>query len=126
MYSTLAINRADGTNKISTGTVSTFIRFKNSTAVLFHQMEGSEVTASMKLRIVFAILALVVFERNVFSKPWRGIVPLISTRSDVERLLGKPNDSGLYELNGEAASVIYSDGPCQGLYRSLEKANCKC
>lgn len=80
----------------------------------------------MKLRIVFAILALVVFEGYVFSKPWRGIVPLVSTRADVERLLGKPNDLGLYELNGEAASVIYSDGPCQGSYRSLEKVNCKC
>jgi hypothetical protein len=33
---------------------------------------------------------------------------------------------GLYELNGEAASMIYSSGPCQGLYRSLEKPNCKC
>lgn len=85
-----------------------------------------EVIASMRLRILFAIFALVVFEENVFSKPWRGIVPLVSTRADVERLLGKPNDLGLYELNGEAASVIYSDGPCQGLYRSLEKVNCKC
>jgi hypothetical protein len=85
-----------------------------------------EVTASMKLRIVFAVFALVAFEGNVFAKPWRGIVPLISTRADVERLLGKPNDFGLYEMNGEAASVIYSDGPCQGLYRSLEKVNCKC
>ena len=80
----------------------------------------------MKLRIIFAILALVVFEANVFAKSWRGIVPLVSTRADVETLLGKPNDLGLYELNGEAASVIYSDGPCQGLYRSLEKSNCKC
>jgi len=80
----------------------------------------------MKLRIVFALFALVVFEGNVFAKPWRGIVPLMSTRTDVERLLGKPNNFGLYELNGEAASVIYSDGPCQGWYRSLEKVNCKC
>jgi hypothetical protein len=85
-----------------------------------------EVTASMKLRIVFAVFALVAFEGNVFAKPWRGIVPLISTRADVEKLLGKPNDFGLYELNGEAASVIYSDGPCKGLYRPLEKVNCKC
>jgi len=85
-----------------------------------------EVTASMKLRIVFAIFALIAFEGTVFAKPWRGIVPLISTRADVERVLGKPNNFGLYELNGEAASVIYSDGPCQGLYRSLEKVNCKC
>ena len=61
----------------------------------------------MKLPIMFAILALVAFKGNVFAKPWRGIVPLISTRADVERLLGKPNDFGLYELNGEAASVIF-------------------
>jgi hypothetical protein len=80
----------------------------------------------MKLRIVFAILAVVVFDGNVFSKSWRGIVPLVSTRADVERVLGKPNDFGLYELNGEAASVIYSSGRCQGSYRSFEKVNCKC
>jgi hypothetical protein len=42
MYSTLAINRADGTNRITMDTVSTFIRFKNSTAVFVHQLDGSD------------------------------------------------------------------------------------
>ena len=80
----------------------------------------------MNLQIALAILALGVFQQTVFAKEWHGIVPLKSTRADVERLLGKPNELGLYELNGEAASMIYSSGPCKGLYRSLEKANCRC
>jgi hypothetical protein len=80
----------------------------------------------MKLRIIFAILALAIFEQHLFAREWRGILPLKSTRADVERLLGKPNELGRYEVNGETAAIIYSDGPCQGLYRSLEKDNCKC
>lgn len=33
--------------------------------------------------------------------------------------LGKPNKSGRYELNGQAGSMIYSSGPCKGLYRPV-------
>lgn len=80
----------------------------------------------MNLKLLFAILALGVFQQHVFATEWRRIVPLRSTKADVERLLGKPNELGLYQLNGESASVIYSDGPCEGLYRPLEKDNCKC
>jgi hypothetical protein len=80
----------------------------------------------MNLPIVFAILALGLFQQSVFAKEWHGIVPLKSTRTEIERLLGKPNELGRYELNGEAASMIYSSGPCTRLYRPLENANCKC
>jgi len=44
---------------------------------------------------------------------WHGIVPLRSTRSDVLRLLGPPNSKyGRYLINGEEATIIYSDRPC--------------
>jgi len=44
------------------------------------------------------------------AKPWRGIVPLQTTRAEVERLLGPPNIEGWgYELEGERALITYSD-----------------
>ena len=77
-------------------------------------------------KILFALFALAIFRLEVFAEEWRGIVPLRSTRADVVRLLGKPNELGRYEVNGERADIIYSDGPCKGWHYSLEKANCKC
>ncbi len=48
---------------------------------------------------------------------WRGIVPLHSTREDVERLLGpsaKPDGySEVYDLGKEAVFIKYSSGPCR-------------
>jgi hypothetical protein len=49
------------------------------------------------------------------AKGWRGIVPLHSTRANVERLLGKPRAAGnMYELRTERAYVIYADGGACG------------
>src|SRR5215218_2487899 len=46
---------------------------------------------------------------------WRGIVPLHSTRADVDRLIGRPNFRGeLYDFEGERASIIYTREPCTG------------
>ena len=45
---------------------------------------------------------------------WRGIVPLRSTRGDVERVLGKPiDDLGyLYDTGKERILVYYQSEPC--------------
>jgi hypothetical protein len=45
---------------------------------------------------------------------WRGIVPLHSTRSDVERLLGKPMKgySDLYDTEKERIIFNYQGQPC--------------
>ena len=45
---------------------------------------------------------------------WRGIVPLRSTRADVERLLGRPveGSSHLYQTANERISITYSQRPC--------------
>jgi len=77
-------------------------------------------------KILLAFFALSIFRLDVFAKEWRGIVPLSSTRADVERLMGKPNELGRYEVNGERADIIYSDGPCRGQFYPLEKPSCKC
>jgi hypothetical protein len=48
---------------------------------------------------------------------WRGLVPLRSTRKEVEKLLGKPTFSlgvrYLYENENEKVDVIYSPGSCE-------------
>lgn len=47
-------------------------------------------------------------------KAWKGIVPLHSTRADVERLLGPPglDDSG-YDIDDARVSITYSFQGCQ-------------
>lgn len=53
---------------------------------------------------------------NTDAKEWRGIVPLKSSRADVEQLLGKPaidrTDFASYHYNTERVSIDYSRGPC--------------
>lgn len=46
---------------------------------------------------------------------WRGILPLHSTRSDVERLIGPPMRPGgiTYDLRTERVNVAYSQGGCE-------------
>lgn len=48
-------------------------------------------------------------------KGWRGLVPLRSTRRDVEALLGPPAPGGdsFYQTNEATIFVRYSDGPCE-------------
>jgi hypothetical protein len=49
-----------------------------------------------------------------YGQGWRGIVPLHSTRQDVQRLIGQPTEpNGLtYNLKTERVTIYYSDGPC--------------
>jgi hypothetical protein len=48
---------------------------------------------------------------------WRGIVPLRSTRADVERILGRPERSGptsVYRTKEGIIEVRYAESPCKG------------
>jgi len=47
-------------------------------------------------------------------KGWRGLVPLHSTRSDVERLLGPGKDACncAYDLDDANVLILYSEGDC--------------
>jgi|ERR1041385_7893212 hypothetical protein len=55
---------------------------------------------------------------SAYAKGWRGIVPLHSTRTDVERLLGSPTESMdtfsvRYKMKDESVEIRYSKGlPC--------------
>ena len=48
---------------------------------------------------------------------WRGVIPLRSTRAEVEQLLGKPKISDgalvIYDTPTERVNVVYSQGPCE-------------
>lgn len=52
------------------------------------------------------------------SNVWNGIVPLKSTRADVEKILGSPvpdsiaRDAAVYKTKTEKVFVLYSTGPC--------------
>jgi len=56
-------------------------------------------------------------ERLLPPNSWRGLVPLQSSRLDVERLLGKPKTSHgftyVYETENETVDVLYSAGLCK-------------
>ena len=47
----------------------------------------------MSLRLTYSLVLLLLFAIQCEAKAWRGIEPLRSTRSDVERQLGKPSDA---------------------------------
>jgi hypothetical protein len=80
----------------------------------------------MKAKILIALALLTITFQQVRAKEWRGIVPLKSTRADVERRFGKPDKWGGYQVADETVSFDYSEGPCRDLYQTLEKDNCKC
>ena len=63
------------------------------------------------LGLIFLTLILI---HSAEAKDWRGIVPLRSTRADVERLLGQPEQGsgGVYQTGDESISVSYSEKPC--------------
>jgi len=71
---------------------------------------------NVKLSATAAVLICVVIfcPKTAAGKAWRGIVPLHSTRADVERLLGPPNieDSG-YDIDAEQAVITYSAQGCE-------------
>ena len=65
-------------------------------------------------QLAFAVLASALFIVDANAAQWRGIIPLKSTRLDVERLLGRPLSVKLkfyatYKLEDEEVRIDYSD-----------------
>lgn len=63
---------------------------------------------------IIAILIVYASVGIAKAKEWRGIVPLQSTRADVERLLGDASAKKqltTYQTKQEAVSVLYASGP---------------
>jgi len=65
--------------------------------------------------LVLSLIVFVCCQSNV----WNGIVPLKSTRADVEKLLGLPpqdnkgKDAAIYKTKDGKVFVLYSTGPCK-------------
>jgi hypothetical protein len=67
-------------------------------------------------KIVLSFCFVIVAAGLSHGKEWRGIMPLHSTRADVERLLGPPADQNnelmsVYKLEKEVVIVQYAAGP---------------
>ncbi len=73
---------------------------------------------NMLRNISFGTVLLLVAGTEVTAKEWRGIVPLKSTRQDVERLFGLPKkpSEGLayYNLANEIVVFHFKVGTCEG------------
>jgi hypothetical protein len=72
----------------------------------------------MNIAQVILVCICLALPANVLQGPrgWQRIVPLHSTRADVERLLGSSNDpcKCLYKTAGELVEVKYASTPCKG------------
>lgn len=74
--------------------------------------------------VIGIFVALMISAINVQAEAWRGIVPLKSTRADVERLLGRPGEHGRYQFDKERAYIEYAGtGPCAKVNRCLCKVS---
>lgn len=74
----------------------------------------------MKRAFALSTSLILLMGVEVAAKSWRGIVPLRSTRADVQRVLGPPITGGgtidLYELEEGHVNVMYAGARCeQGL-----------
>jgi len=70
----------------------------------------------MRLTEICLSLMLIPFFTPAAFDGWKGIVPLRSTRSEVEYQLGKPvatcEYTCTYETPNERVSIVYSTDPC--------------
>jgi hypothetical protein len=69
---------------------------------------------------IFCLFAALFFESNAEAKGWRGIVPLHSTRADVEKILGPPTEqlaaySVFYRTANETVIIDYARGLACGI-----------
>lgn len=81
------------------------------------QQHDREISFTMPdLRTVFVGLCMLLLAGTVSkNKQWNNILPLYSTHSDVERLLGPGSDECKcrYRLKDANVSVVYSTGDCK-------------
>jgi len=66
------------------------------------------------INLIGMLLPLMLMASTARAAGWRGIMPLQSTRADVERLLGLPGKHGRYDFENERAYIEYAGtGSCQ-------------
>jgi hypothetical protein len=79
------------------------------------------------LSVSLQLAAVVVLSSNVAAKSWHGITPLHSTRTDVEKLWGKPvppppNSGRAYTLNDDRSIYFTNEGEVYVLYARFTSA----
>jgi hypothetical protein len=68
--------------------------------------------------LIIHLISLLIFTNCTQSNSWQTIIPLRSTRADVEKVLGQPVDDSkavdavIYKTDNERIFVLYSTGPC--------------
>lgn len=69
-----------------------------------------------KILLVVGACLLILGNGRQEERGWQGLVPLQSTRSDVERLLGRSEDrcKCIYRTDDSVVFVEYSEEPCRG------------
>lgn len=71
---------------------------------------------SYHIKLLGCLALLMMAHCFAYAKPWRGIVPLQTTRLEVEQQLGSPSmdrgDTVVYDYQNERASIEYSRGSC--------------
>ena len=68
-----------------------------------------------QLSLLFTLLLLCCLNDEVFAESWKGIIPLHSTRADVEKILRvKSSGKGVdeYEVDMETVQIRYTTEPC--------------
>lgn len=73
-----------------------------------------------KLILIVFLLSMSVSAQSI-TNDWRGLIPLKSTRADVETLLGKPKvgRTDIYETAEEVVTLWYSRGTCKQIKASV-------
>jgi hypothetical protein len=76
-------------------------------------------------KVLLAMSLVLTIAPSLSARGWRGIIPLHSTRADVERLLGKPSSEvdNLYKTENDLVRVDYAKGPCNGWPRGWNVAS---
>jgi len=72
------------------------------------------------MKKIFLSISILIFASTLFvhgqSNSWKGLTPLVSTRADVEKLLGKPKEEKVlccnYKTPNESVSVNYAADKC--------------
>ena len=71
-----------------------------------------------KRQLIYSVYVILVLCILAYASQWNGIAPLESTRTDVERILGKPEpgskskSSNYFKMKNERVFVLYSSGDC--------------
>lgn len=80
----------------------------------------------LESRMFWAAVFVIFITVDLHAKEWRGIVPLKSTRADVERLLGKENELKRYQFENERAYIFYSTEGCGMMDATEVTEKCRC